>query len=51
MLLKIIDALRERLGLYDVPFIMGGLGDFLAACDRSENFKNYPYVNEALNSE
>ena len=46
-LLKIIDAFRERLGLYDVPFLLGGLGDFLK---RFENpiFSNYVYVNEAL---
>ena len=28
-LTTIIEALREKLGLHDVPFIMGGLGDFL----------------------
>ena len=28
-LTTIIKALREKLGLYDVPFIIGGLGDFL----------------------
>ena len=28
-LTEIINALRDRLGLHDVPFIIGGLGDFL----------------------
>ena len=44
----IIDALREKLGLYDVPFLLGGLGDYLECCDRSDKYKNYIYVNEAL---
>ena len=44
----ILDAFRKRLGLYDVPFLLGGLGDYLEFCDRSDKFKNYIYVNEAL---
>ena len=44
----IMAAFRERLGLHDVPFLLGGLGDFLADCPRGERFKNYVYVNEAL---
>ena len=47
-LLRFIDALRDRLGLHDVPFLLGGLGDFLAQCDRSPVFKNYVHVNDAL---
>lgn len=47
-LLKILDAFRERLGLWDVPFLLGGLGDFLKDCDRSEKFVNYVHVNAAL---
>ncbi len=47
-LLNIFDAFRKKLNLYDVPFIVGGLGDFLKDCDRNENFKNYMYVNEIL---
>jgi len=43
----IFSALRRDLKLYDVPFILGGLGDFLV--DRgSENLKNYRAVNEQL---
>ena len=47
----IFDALRERLGLYDTPFIVGGLGDFLVENPdpaRREKFKYYYKVNEAL---
>ena len=46
-LLKIIDAFRERLGLHDVPFLVGGLGDFLKRFD-NPIFANYVYVNDAL---
>ena len=45
---NMIDALRARLGMKDIPFIMGGLGDFLSECPRSDNFKNYVHVNTAL---
>ena len=44
----ILDAFRKKLNLYDVPFLLGGLGDYLEFCDRSDKFKNYIYVNEAL---
>ena len=44
----IMDAFRERLQLYDVPFLLGGLGEYLKDCPRSEKFKNYYLVNEAL---
>ena len=44
----ILDAFRERLGLQDVPFLLGGLGDFLANREQSPSLKNYPHVNEAL---
>ena len=45
---KIMDALRAELNIPDIPFLVGGLGDFLAECTLSENCVNYPYVNEAL---
>ena len=46
---KIFDALRERLGLWNVPFIVGGLGDFLKDNTHSENFgKYYEKINESL---
>lgn len=44
----ILEAFRKKLNLYDVPFLLGGLGDYLEFCERSEKFKNYPFVNAAL---
>ncbi|MBR4288793.1 MAG: sialate O-acetylesterase [Clostridia bacterium] len=49
-LTKIFAAFRKKLGLYDVPFLVGGLGDYLKDCPRSEKYKNYPYINAALQS-
>ncbi|MBR2930124.1 MAG: sialate O-acetylesterase [Clostridia bacterium] len=49
-LTKIIEGFRRRLDLYDVPFLVGGLGDFLNDFPGSPVFKNYVYVNEALKS-
>ena len=45
---KVMSAFRKRLGLYDVPFLLGGLGDYLSDCERSPMFKNYVYINEAI---
>ena len=44
----ILEAFRNKLNLHDVPFLLGGLGDFLQVCERAEKFKNYIYVNQAL---
>lgn len=44
----ILNAFRQRLNLYDVPFLLGGLGDYLKDCERKAEFKNYIYINEAL---
>jgi hypothetical protein len=44
----ILNALREKLGLHDVPFLLGGLGDYLYNCERSDTFKNYVYINKDL---
>lgn len=44
----IMHAMRKELDLHDVPFILGGLGDFLAACQLDEKLKNYIHVNDAL---
>ena len=49
-LTAMIDAMRKRLGMPNVPFLIGGLGDFLKDCPLSENLRNYVYVNEALKS-
>lgn len=47
-LTAIFAALRKKLDLYDVPFLVGGLGDFLKDRADSPNLKNYPHVNAAL---
>ena len=44
----ILDSLRQDLDLYDVPFLLGGLGDFLASCPHDANLVHYARVNEAL---
>lgn len=44
----IFKELRRRLGLHNVPFLVGGLGDFLKDCDRSDKFVNYIHINNAL---
>ena len=46
----ILDAFRKELDLYDVPFLLGGLGDYLESCPRPEPFENYVHVNAALKS-
>ena len=52
-LTKILTALRRDLDLYDVPFLLGGLGEYLADHpwrDEDGNlvFTNYVHVNAAL---
>lgn len=47
-LTAMIEAMRKRLGMPDVPFLVGGLGDFLKDCPLSPNLSNYVHVNEAL---
>lgn len=47
-LVKFLDALQKKLNLYDVPILLGGLGDFLKDCTLSTNLKNYTYINEIL---
>lgn len=44
----IMHHLRDTLNLQDVPFVLGGLGDFLKDCALRENFKNYIHINRAL---
>ena len=46
--LAIFSALRRDLKLHDVPFILGGLGDFLAKHPTSPALSNYPAVNAEL---
>lgn len=45
--LPIMKELREKLDLYDVPFLLGGLGDFLVNYEKSD-LRNYVNINEAL---
>ena len=48
-LTNIINEFRRRLNLYDVPFVMGGLGDFLSKCEYDAmKVENYGKVNDAL---
>lgn len=47
-LVKFLDALQKKLNLYDVPILLGGLGDFLKDCKLSTNLKNYTNINEIL---
>ena len=47
----ILEAFRKRLGLEEVPFLLGGLGDFLVQNPdpvRCEKFRNYHQVNRML---
>lgn len=45
----IFESMRKDLKLSeDVPFIVGGLGDFLKDRTESPALKNYPYINQAL---
>lgn len=41
-------AFRRDLSIDDVPFLVGGLGDFLKDCKMRSDFRNYIYINEAL---
>ena len=47
--LRIFEALKKELNI-DVPFLIGGLGDFLAECENWPECKNYRAVNQALES-
>jgi hypothetical protein len=45
---KIMQALRRDLNLYDVPFVLGALGDFLADCTEGPSLKYYETINSQL---
>lgn len=45
---NIMETLRKELNIPNLPFLLGGLGDFLAECTMSEDMKNYHYINNAL---
>lgn len=44
----IMHHLRDTLNLQDVPFVLGGLGDFLKDCTLHGYLKNYIHINRAL---
>lgn len=44
----ILDAFRKKLNLHDVPFLLGGIGDFLLNYKIPGAFKNYVHINNAL---
>lgn len=44
----ILNAFREKLGLQNVPFLLGGLGDYLKNYYAEDIAHNYVYVNKAL---
>ncbi len=48
--MRIFDALRKRLDLYDVPFIVGGLGDFVYDFCAPERAPYIKIVNDTLQS-
>lgn len=43
-----MQAFRKELDLYDVPFLVGGLGEFLVSCTLDPYVGNYAAVNKAL---
>ena len=43
-----INSLKKDLNLYDVPILLGGLGDYLKNCTINNEIINYTYVNDAL---
>lgn len=45
---KLMQAFRRDLNAYDIPFILGGLGDFLADYTADLEMKNYKKVNAQL---
>lgn len=45
--LPIMESFRKELGLYDVPFLLGGLGDYLVNYSESMA-RNYTNINLAL---
>ena len=44
----ILGAFREKLNLEKVPFLLGGLGDYLENCEKYPECKNFFHINAAL---
>lgn len=47
-LTTILTALRQKLGLHDVPFLLGGLGDYLKDYQNGEIHKYFELVNDSI---
>ncbi len=45
---NMINSLKKDLNLYDIPILLGGLGDYLKNCTINNEIINYTYVNDAL---
>lgn len=45
---QIMTALRDALGLPDVPLLVGGLGDYLPDCPAHDYYANAPKITEHL---
>ena len=41
-----LEGFRNDLSLHDIPFLIGGLGDFLPQCPYDANLVNYHHLNE-----
>lgn len=44
----VLDTLRKRLNLTEVPLIVGGLGDYLGSMNPLPRYQNYVYINGAI---
>lgn len=47
-LTKFANAIRRELHAENVPFLVGGLGDYLSECHIHPWLRNYTHINEAL---
>ena len=45
---RIFETMRQELNIEHLPFLIGGLGDFLARCPYEPHVENYAHVNRAL---
>lgn len=46
--INVFENLKKDLNLTEVPFLVGGLGDFLSVCPLSNAFVNYYHINDTL---
>ena len=45
---KFLEGLRQAISAPDLPFLIGGLGDYLINCDLYNDFTKTPLMNETL---